>query len=427
MSAAAGPPGAPSAIAARPPARLRSNNFHPSRRAPPTGEPTPPVHGIDLIRVLVVDDDPGDFEMARAIIQNIDDGETDFDVEWASSYAEALNAFDEEEHDVYLVDYFLEDHDGLELVREARRRGMREPLIMLTGRGSKDVDVEAMRAGASDYLVKGRIDPDVMERTIRYSIERVRQQAALRDSEERHRSMFDHLPIGLYRISPDGDFMAANPALVRILGYPDQTVLQERFASNLFVSPSDRSRFEGLLEQYGVARGFESTLELEDGSTVRVRNTARAHRTPDGETRYLEGAVEDVSEERWAQSLKESAERFDAVYQRSGLAILLMDMEGRVMEGNTAFLRTFEYDNKVLSGRPLEELAAPADREAVAMDVESLLERRVEDLDAERRFVGGDGAVLWARVRGTVIHEASGEPAHVMLMLEQVAETGETA
>lgn len=106
-------------------------------------------------------------------------------------------------------------------------------MIMLTGRGNLHVDVGAMKAGASDYLVKGKVDPDLLERLIRYGRERVRAEEALRDSEERHRGMFDHLPIGLYRTSPEGEFLDANPALVRILGYPDPKALQERYAAEL--------------------------------------------------------------------------------------------------------------------------------------------------------------------------------------------------
>ena len=154
----------------------------------------------DPIRILLIDDDQGDFQMTLAMVGQIEGAPISLD--WVPSYQEGLDAFRADEHDVYLVDYFLEDRDGLELVRQARELGIRKPTIMLTGRGSHDVDVEAMKAVASDYLVKGRVDPDQLERTIRYALQRQRAEEALRDSEERHRGMFDHLPIGLYRVSP---------------------------------------------------------------------------------------------------------------------------------------------------------------------------------------------------------------------------------
>ena len=189
----------------------------------------------DPIRILLIDDDQGDFQMTRAMVGQIEGAPISLD--WVPSYQEGLDAFRADEHDVYLIDYFLEDRDGLELVRQARELGIRKPMIMLTGRGSHDVDVEAMKAGASDYLVKGRVDADQLERTIRYALQRQRAEEALRDSEERHRGMFDHLPIGLYRVSPEGRFMDANPALVRILGYPDPKTIQDTYSADLYVNP----------------------------------------------------------------------------------------------------------------------------------------------------------------------------------------------
>ncbi|MSP57080.1 MAG: response regulator [Myxococcales bacterium] len=147
--------------------------------------------------------------MTRAMVGQIKSWHITID--WVSSFQEGMEAIQSGEHDVYLVDYFLEDRDGLELVRWARSQWFRKPMIMLTGCGSLDVDVEAMKAGASDYLVKGKVDPDLLERSVRYALERVRAEEALPDSEERHRGMFDHLQIGLYRSSPGGSSWTRTP------------------------------------------------------------------------------------------------------------------------------------------------------------------------------------------------------------------------
>ena len=124
------------------------------------------------VRLLMVDDDQGDFEMTRAMIGQIP--RANLSIDWVSTFTEGKEAIQRGQHDVYLVDYLLEDRDGLELVRWARDEGFRKPMIMLTGRGSHEIDVEAMKAGASDYLVKGKVDPDLLERTIRYALERFR-------------------------------------------------------------------------------------------------------------------------------------------------------------------------------------------------------------------------------------------------------------
>jgi signal transduction histidine kinase len=87
------------------------------------------------------------------------------------------------------MDYRLDDGDGLEILRELRSSGFTKPVIILTGQGDRDVDLEAMKAGAMDYLEKGALNSALLERSLRYAIQRERTLAALRNSEERLRML----------------------------------------------------------------------------------------------------------------------------------------------------------------------------------------------------------------------------------------------
>ena len=136
------------------------------------------------IRVLLIEDDEDDYVLTRDLLA--DSRRTRFELDWISSFAEALGAIGRNEHDVYLVDYRLGEHDGLEVLREARIAGCLRPIILLTGQGDGEVDIAAMKAGAADYLVKGQIDSQILERSIRYSLEQNRTLEALRESEERY-------------------------------------------------------------------------------------------------------------------------------------------------------------------------------------------------------------------------------------------------
>lgn len=135
----------------------------------------------EKLRLLLIDDDQGDATMTRALVDRIE--RLDLSLDWVPSFEEGKDAVQRGEHDVYLVDYLLEDRDGVELVRWARAQGVRKPMILLTGRGSHDVGVEAMKAGASDYLEKGSVGPDRLESSIRGALERMRAEGALRESE----------------------------------------------------------------------------------------------------------------------------------------------------------------------------------------------------------------------------------------------------
>jgi PAS domain S-box-containing protein len=374
----------------------------------------------ETIRVLLVDDDLGDFEMTRAMLAQAEHAQ--YRLEWASTYEEALDAFRSGEHDVYLLDYFLEDRNGLELLKEAGRRGVTAPVIMLTGRGSRGVDMEAMAAGAADYLVKGHIDPELLERTIRYALGRSRADRALRESEERHRSMFDHLPAGLYRSRPDGTFIDANPALIRILGYPDRDSLQRLYSDELYVSSEDRPRFLGLLDRFGVVRGFDSSLRRPDGVSIRVRNTARLHRDPDGAVRYVEGMVEDISGERDAEELRGSEARFRAVFERAGTGIALLNLEGIILEANPALAAAFHTTPRELHGMAFSALLAQEEQPGVLRELGALARGERSHGESERRFHRRDGSELWSRATLTLIRDRDGRPDHLVALLDRPQE-----
>ena len=136
---------------------------------------------MEQIRILLIDDDEDDFIITQDLLTDLgyQPGKREehrFKLEWLDNYIDGQIAIDQNRHDVYLVDYRLGEQNGLELIREAIKRGCSAPLILLTGQGDREVDLEAMQAGAADYLVKGQMDAPLFERSIRYALERQRTQ-----------------------------------------------------------------------------------------------------------------------------------------------------------------------------------------------------------------------------------------------------------
>jgi signal transduction histidine kinase/BarA-like signal transduction histidine kinase len=135
-----------------------------------------------LVSVLLVDDDEDDYVMTRDLLSETVSGQ--FALEWTTTYEAALETMGRKQHHVYLVDYRLGAWSGLDLLRAALAQGCEAPIILLTGQGDRHVDVEAMQAGAADYLIKGQIDGPLLERTIRYAITHKRTQAELQRAKE---------------------------------------------------------------------------------------------------------------------------------------------------------------------------------------------------------------------------------------------------
>src|SRR5262249_55301541 len=133
-------------------------------------------------RVLLGEDDEDDYLLTRDLLAELPGGS--YALEWVQSYGAGLEAIGRGEHDVYLIDYRLDAHSGLDLLREALRRGCRAPLLLLTGVGDQAVDLEAMRAGAADFLIKDQLDAPTLERSIRYAIAQKRSEEDLRHARE---------------------------------------------------------------------------------------------------------------------------------------------------------------------------------------------------------------------------------------------------
>jgi FixJ family two-component response regulator len=144
------------------------------------------MESYSLVRVLLVEDDEDDYLITRAGLSK--SAGIVFDVTWVKTYDTALAAMKRNQHDVYLIDYRLDAHDGLELLRAAIAFGCQAPMILLTGIGDDAVDLEAMRVGAADYLIKGQISAALLVRSIRHALERAHILAALRKAETRLRA-----------------------------------------------------------------------------------------------------------------------------------------------------------------------------------------------------------------------------------------------
>ena len=129
------------------------------------------------LRLLMVDDSEDDYLLARDMLSEIC-GDS-MELEWAASYEEGLKAIEGGGHDACLLDYHLGGRDGLELLERAIRLGWDAPIIVLTGQGNQEVDLEAMQLGAAGYLVKGSIDASLLERCIRYAVESKRAENEL--------------------------------------------------------------------------------------------------------------------------------------------------------------------------------------------------------------------------------------------------------
>lgn len=168
------------------------------------------------IKVLLVDDDQNTYLLTRRMLSKM---QGPFAIDWAPSYETGLEAILRKEHDVYLLDYRLGARNGLELLKEAVAAGCKEPIIMLTTE-NPEVDAEAMRLGAADFLSKDHLDSALLERSIRYSIKHFATLQALRESEAQLASFMQNVPCAVYMKDVAGRYVYVNETCEKLFRRP---------------------------------------------------------------------------------------------------------------------------------------------------------------------------------------------------------------
>ncbi|HSF38657.1 MAG TPA: EAL domain-containing protein [Thermoanaerobaculia bacterium] len=224
--------------------------------------------------------------------------------------------------------------------------------------------------------------------------ERRKAEAAVRASEERYHSLFDGVPVGLYRTTPGGRLLDANAALVKVLAFPSREALLEANVGDLYVDPEDRKQWQKLIESSGPVQTFEARVRRHDGEVIWVRFSVRAFRNEEGRVERYEGALEDVTDRRRAEeALRESEERFRALVQNASDLIAILDRQGTVLYESPSHWRLLGYEPEDHLGRSILDLVHAEDRPLVEESLRQLVDAPGEALAIEYRLQDGKG--LW--------------------------------
>jgi two-component system sensor histidine kinase/response regulator len=199
-------------------------------------------------------------------------------------------------------------------------------------------------------------EEDALLETLSHTTARVLQtarvQEALREAEERYRALVDNLPIGLYRNTPgpEGRFLAANPAMARMLGCDSVEELMQLRVADVYADPAERKHFSDRLLAEGHVSGIELHLKKKDGSSFWASVSARAIRGPDGQVQYFDGTVEDITERQCAsEALHVNVQFLRTLLDTIPNPVFFKDEEGIVHGCNTAFAQQ-------IIGRPRERI-----------------------------------------------------------------------
>jgi diguanylate cyclase (GGDEF)-like protein/PAS domain S-box-containing protein len=346
------------------------------------------------LRVLLVDDDEDDYVLLREMFARLpgQGNQRRYCLEWVNGFDEALAACVEQRYDIHLVDYHLGQRNGLDLMRAATEKGCNAPTILLTGQGSYELDLAAMQLGVYDYLLKGQLNEYVLERSIRYALERRQARADLEDrvlarthdlaaaneelkreiarrteveaelraSESRFRALAETTSAAIF-IVQDGQIRYANPAALYITGYrPEELVgtelwrlahpsYQATLREDRLVSHWSRNvpaRYElKIINKKGEERWVDLTagiVEVEDRPTWVF--TAFDITERDLAEQALRKARDDL-ELRVVQRTSEirlASQRLETILRTLPVAVVMADEKGKITSANGAFLELWD-------------------------------------------------------------------------------------
>ncbi|MGD1889454.1 MAG: ATP-binding protein [Cyclobacteriaceae bacterium] len=252
----------------------------------------------EQIHLLLVDDDEDDYIITRDLLTEMET--TDFTIEWVENYKDAVQELTEDRFDVYLIDYRLGEHNGLDLLKKGIELGVRGPIIVLTGKGFAEIDFQAMQMGAADYLVKDGLNTLVIERSIRYAINNAKTVNKLHTQEQKYRTLFEQSVSAIYITNHEDLFIDANSATEQFFGY-SLTELRSMSLKDLFSQPEQYPKLYQKLTCKGMVKDFEAILLHQDGRPIACSLSAARLVDTEGTLQGYQGIITDVSQKKKVQ------------------------------------------------------------------------------------------------------------------------------
>jgi diguanylate cyclase (GGDEF)-like protein/PAS domain S-box-containing protein len=383
------------------------------------------------IKVLLIDDDDAAYIITRALLAK--SSGIHYQLQWVDNYKAGLEALSSGRHDVYLIDYHLGQHNGLELMRAGINRGCTAPMILLTGLGDREIDLEAMRAGAADFLQKGEFDAPLLDRSIRYALSHQHASEMLRRREQYFRALLENTSDLITVLSRDGIVRYQSPSSRALLGriprdFVEQTLWQSVHPDDL---PALHRAHENAWRGDGLMPCVEVRLQHMDGSWRTFEATGRTVEFRDGldplpiswleelpepvAERAMVLTLHDVSERKRAEEALQSERDFNAaLLDVAGSLVVVLDCNGRIVRFNRACEAITGYRATEVQGRPFWDIfIVPEELKTVKENFAKLVAGRFP-LNAENHWLTKRGTRRWITWSNTALLDHNGDTEYII-------------
>lgn len=265
---------------------------------------------ISDLNVLIIDDDEDDFFITSQYLKDI----TEFNVtcNWCFNSDEALQKLKDNHYDAYFIDYRLGARTGLEILKEAVDESCTKPVILLTGKGNAQIDRLAVEHGAYDYLIKGDLTSEVLERSLRYAVERYKSFKLINDNEKKYRLLFENAVSFIFTCDPILRFNECNPASLYLLGYTPEELKNKSLLD--FITQKDQQYIRTLISEKKNIENLTLDLITKTEDLV-VGNLSLSYFEIPNQQSYWQGIIFDETLRKQTEQAKLQKEKLDATYR----------------------------------------------------------------------------------------------------------------
>ena len=339
----------------------------------------------DNLHVLIVEDEPAQAGLVQAYLEET--GWNHFKVSQAPSLAAMAETLRDSPPDVVLLDLNLPDSQGLPTLQEARERVEGAPIILLTGQENPELAMQALEAGAHDFLTKDELDPDRLARTIRYTLRHHELETRLQSSNRRMEVLLHSAGNAIITADDRGIIRSFNRAAEELFGYRQEEIIGANL--NRLMPEPYSSQHDGYIRRYEetgekriIGIGREVWGLHRDGSTFPMELTVAD--TGLENPREFIGIINDISDRR-EQELK-----FRTLFELFPDATLLIDAKtGLPADFNSAALSQLGYTTEELCRLTIADIEARETPEEVAAHIRTIQEAGQDDFETRHRRKDG--------------------------------------
>jgi PAS domain S-box-containing protein len=251
---------------------------------------------MNAIRILVVTEDQTDFNYIEDQFTQLLHSQN-YILSWCNNYEKAINSMLKSQYGLYLVYYRLGNYTGVDLLSEAIKSNVAEPVIIVTGNEDYSTDEDALQKGAAAFFIKGKLDASSLERSIRYAVHHKKNLQEIKDSENKFRILFEKSPDPILITDVAGNIHDINRAGETFFGLPRMQILRTN-ANRLYKNLSDRINFISEIEQKGVINNFVVDLVAANNEIKQCSVSSFVQISQHGDNELFHSVIHDITQLR---------------------------------------------------------------------------------------------------------------------------------